>query len=238
MPNTIDPIGAVQIVFGFIKAIKNWWNNQRPILQVLQSIADNNRIVRIFIRDFFILPGTSLFSKDRGGIGQVPNVVELWSRVEGIAIANILNVLGQVSKKENIEIIEMSKNTGLWDSNIIVLGAQAQKCFDFYKNMKKVAYYMDPKLRDGDTHQLVPKEEGYGYGIILKTLNPYTQNGIGLLIGGYGVLGTEAASYYFRKHCKDLGKKFGKKYFGIVVRVSVTAGIESTERIYSLDKCF
>jgi len=131
MPNTIDPIGAVQIVFGFIKAIKNWWNNQRPISQVLQSITDNDRKVRIFIRDFFIPLGTPLFSKDGSGIGQVPNVTELWPRVEGIAMANILNVLGQVSKKENIEIIEMSKNTGLWDSNIIVLGAQAQKCFDF-----------------------------------------------------------------------------------------------------------
>ena len=238
MSISIDPFGAMQISYGFFKTIKNWWSNQRPILQVLQSIADNNRKVRIFIRDFFISPRTPLFSKDRSGIGQVSNVVELWPRVEGIALANILNVLGQVSKKENIEVIEMSKDTGLWDSNLIVLGAQAQKCFDLYKNMKKVAYYMDPELRDSDTHQLVPKEEGYGYGIILKTLNPYTQNGIGLLIGGYGVLGTEAASYYFREHCRDLGKKFGKKCFGIVVRASVTAGIESTERIHSFDKCF
>lgn len=234
----VESISTLQVAYSLIKATKNWWSNQRPIGKVLQSITKNEKRIRIFIRDFEIPAGALLLSREAGRIGQVPNVHELWPRVEGVALANVLNVLGQVGKKDNIEIIEMSKDTGLWDSNIIVLGAQAQKCFDFYDQMENVAYCMNPELRDATNNELIPKEEGYGYGIILKTINPYTSNGIGLLIGGYGVLGTEAAGYYFRKKCRDLGKRFDKKCFGVIVRASITAGIESTQRLESFDKCF
>jgi len=171
-------------------------------------------------------------------VGFVPNVHELWPRVEGVAISNLFNLFGQVHKTKNTQIIEMSKDTGLWSSHIIVLGAQAQKCYDFYSQMKDVAYYMDPELKDKKTGVLIPKDTGYGYGIILKTTNPHFKNGIGILIGGYGVLGTEAAGYYFAKNCAQLGKLFKRKNFGIIIRASVTAGVESTERLIEYDRCF
>lgn len=234
----VDPIGAVQVSLGMFKAIKNWWSSQRPIVRVLGGIADNNRLTRIFVRDFEIPPGALLLSRDSGGVGQVPNVLELWPRVEGLALANLLNVMGQVGKSQKIQVIEMSKDQGLWEGDLVVLGAQAQKCFDFYKQMKCVAYYMDPELRDGASRALVKKEPGFGYGIILKCQNPHTSGGVAFLIGGYGVLGTEAAGYYFKKHCADLGRLFGRRYFGVVVRASVTAGVESTERIVELDRVF
>jgi len=232
----VDPIGILQAGYGIFKATKNWWQNQRPINQVLQGIGNNDRITRVFIRDMLIPLGTPLISTGVAGIGLVPNVNELWPRVEGVAMANILNVLGQVGKTRNIEIIEMSKDPGLWDSDLIVLGAQAQKCFDFYQRMRQVAYSIDTELRDASTGNVIPRQPGYGYGIILKAQNPYASNSVGLLIGGYGVLGTETASYYFRRYCAELGQRFGKKFFGVVVRASVTAGVQSVERLMSLDK--
>lgn len=235
----IDPIGAAQAGVGLLKACKDWWRHQRPICRLLEGVADNRRLVRIFIRDFFVPPGSPLLAHGPGGVGYVPNVIELWPRVEGLAMASIFSVLGRVGKTANIEVVEMSKDPGLWDSDIIVLGAQAQKCFDFYTQMQHVAYRMDnAEIRDAATNAAITRESGYGYGIILKTRNPHHASGIGFLIGGYGVLGTEAAAYYFRKHAADLGRLFGKKGFGIIVRASVTAGIESTMRLKDFDRSF
>jgi hypothetical protein len=231
----IDPIEAATVGYGVVKAVKRWWTSQRPVRKVLSGVADNDRLTRIFVRDFVIPAGTPLISKDRSGVGMVPNVLDLWPRVEGVTLANILNVMGQVEKTRNIEIIEMSKDPGLWDSDLIVLGAQAQKCFDFYKQMQNVAYTMDAvDIRDMNG-RIVRRDNGYGYGIILKCRNPHVDAGVGFLIGGFGTLGTEAAGCYFLKHCVDLGKRFSNKYFGVVVRASVTAGVGSVERIESLD---
>jgi hypothetical protein len=231
----IDPIGAGQVGVGFLKYGYNWWRTQRPINRVLGDISNPDTATNIFIRDLIIPPGSALISHDSGRIGHVPNVHELWPRVEGISLAYILNVLGQVGKTRNINVIEMSKDHGSWNGNVIVLGAQAQKCFDFYKQMENVAYVMDPELRHTSNGQPVPREHGFGYGMILKTRNPHSE-GVGLLIGGYGVLGTEAAGHYFLHHCADLGRRFGKKCFGVIVPASVTAGIESTERLERYDK--
>ena len=49
-------------------------------------------------------------------------------------------------------------------------------------------------------------------------------------------MGTEAASYYFRRHCADLGRAFGRRCFGVVVRASVTAGPGSAQPIEQLNK--
>lgn len=130
---------------------------------------------------------------------------------------------------------------GEWNYNLIVLGAQAQKSFDFYKNMENVAYRMDgTEIYDNATNEIIQREAGYGYGIILKTLNPLKTKGQGIafLIGGFGVLGTAAASYYFKENFQKLGKEFGEKYFGIIVRTSISAGEHATERLKNYDKTF
>ena len=238
MPIPIDPISGGQLLFGAGKALKNYIQSQRPLFKLLKGVADNEQLVRIFVRDLMIPPGTPLISQDAGGVGLVPNVTDLWPRVEGLGVANVLNVLGQANKTEAIEIVEMSKDIGLWDSHIIVMGAQAQKCYDFYSQMENVAYYMDPELKSRETNLAIPREDGYGYGIILKTINPHYPKGVGFLIGGYGVLGTEAANYYFWKHAVDLGRQFGTKCFGVIVRASVTAGVGSTECLSRYDKTF
>jgi hypothetical protein len=237
MPLPIDPISTGELGWGMLKAGRRWWKSQRPISRVLQGAGDDTHLVRIFVRDFLIPPGAPLLSREPQGTGFVPNVHELWPRVEGLALADVLNVLGQVGKKSNIQIVEMSKDTGLWNSHLIVLGAQAQKCFDFYDQMTGVAYRVDNReIRSKETGAVIPRDDGYGYGIILKARNPHHLNGVGILIGGYGVLGTEAAGYYFREHAATLGQLFGTDCFGVVVRASVTAGVESTERLERYDR--
>jgi len=224
------------------RALWRWWTVTRPTRKVLEGIAENDQLLRIFVRDLFVAPGSQLIAREGtvGPQGIVPNVARLWPDVEGKSVAYVLNALGQVYKTKHIDIIAMSDDPGLWDSNLIVLGAQAQKSFDFYTRMQDVAYEMDAsEIRDRATQTPIAKEVGYGYGIILKARNPHLRggkSGTALLIGGFGTLGTAAAGYYFRDHLPDLGHTFGKECFGVVVRASVTAGEQASQRLTEYDR--
>jgi len=136
----------------------------------------------------------------------------------------------------------MSEDAGEWNCHIIVLGAQANRSYDFYKHLKNVAFRMDgEQIYENSSGNVVKREDGFGYGIILKAINPFkttSPQGIGILIGGFGVLGTAAAAHYFREHYKALGKEFGAKWFGIVVRAPVTAGEQAVERLSVWDRAF
>jgi hypothetical protein len=231
---------GIQIFYSLLISVKTWWVFKVPAKKVLQQIADNKTEVHIFVRDFFIQPNAPLFVQEglNGPVGMVPNVHELWPRVEGIGLAKILNALGQIEKVENIKITEMGKDPGIWDKNLIILGAQTQKCFDFYSKMGEVAYKVTAQdIIKQSTGTIIKRDPKYGYGIILKCKNPFVpgNKGIGMLIGGYGVLGTEAATHYFSQHLAELGKDFGNKSFGIVVKALVSAGVQSTERIKKYD---
>lgn len=225
----------------FYRTIKNWWSISRPAKKLLQDFSDDNKEIKIFVRDFFINPGTTLLVREglNGQVGYVPNVFELWPRVEGIGLSKILNALGQIGKTKNIEIIEMGKDPGIWNSNIIILGAQTKKCFDFYSKMDQVAYRMTGRnIFSNITGKKISRAGKYGFGIILKTKNPFYNNKPAFLVGGYGTLGTEAATYYFANNFSLLGKMFGKNSFGIVVRALASAGVESTQRIEKYDYKF
>lgn len=239
----VDSQQLIQLVLSFFRNIKSWWTKSLPAQRVLGSLANNNVRLTIFIRDFFIANGTSLYTQEglNGMVGVVPNVTELWPNVEGKSLARILNLLGIAGRTKNIEIVEMGKDPGLWESNIIILGAQTQKCFDFYSKMNEVAFSMDAlHIYNTKNGKPIKREQGYGYGIILKCKNPYFKGGkgIGFLLGGYGTLGTEAAMYYFTNNIDELGKTFGKKSFGVVVRASISAGIQSTQRLSKYDRTF
>jgi len=236
-------LGAIVIPLSLagIKRLAKWRRETVPAVKVLGTIADNDEICTIFVRDLYLKEGSKVLAVEPGrGIGEIPNVQELWSDVEGRGITYVFNALGQVGKRHNISIIPMSQDPGIWNTNIIVMGAQAQKCFDFYVRLQGVMYSMNANnIFDKETGAVVEREDGYGYGIILKARNPYKAGGvpgIGLLIGGYGTLGTAAAAYYFRERLEDLGKRFGAHCFGVVVRASITAGEQSVERLSQYDK--
>lgn len=223
------------------RRLRRWWSRLKPINRVLGPISDDEEPCTIFVRDFLLSPGSTILAVEpRIGSGIVPNVQELWSDVEGKGMSYVFNALGQAGKRENISIVRMSQDPGIWNTNLIVMGAQAQKCFDFYAQMNGIAYAVDAvNIFESDSRAIVNREPGYGYGIILKAKNPHKTagaKGIAFLIGGYGTLGTAVAAYYFKEHLKELGKKFGKHCFGVVVRASVTAGEQSAERLVQHDR--
>jgi hypothetical protein len=227
------------IQFGLTR-LSSWWISKRPVNQLLGLMIHQGEPCKIFLRGFFIGQDTPLLSVVRGvGIGQVPNVHELWSDVEGRGVANVLNVLGRAGKSHNVDIVREADDAGEWNSHLVVLGAQYQKANDFFRLMTNVTYSIDNvDIIDHVTNQTVLREEGYGYGIIIKARNPLYSHGEGLafLIAGYGTLGTIAASYYFREHYRSLGRQFRGDCFGIVVRAPLTAGEQAVERLLDWDR--
>ena len=154
----------------------------------------------------------------------------------------LLNLFGELGKRDKLEIVEMSRGYDFWDTDMIILGAQAMKCMDFYEVLENVAYSMDEQqIYDKETGEIIPREEPekYGYGLILKAKNPQMdKGGVGILLGGYGVLGTQAAIYYFIKNIANLGREFGNKSFGLIVRAKVSAGEQSVKRMKKYDRVF
>jgi hypothetical protein len=237
-------LGAIVIplILYFGKWVVNLCVASRPRRKVFGSIADNSEICTIFIRDFLLPPDSQILAKESASIqyGVVPNVYEFWADVDGMGMSYVFNALGQVGKRHNIRVVRMSQDTGIWDTNLIIIGAQAQKNFGFYTQLESVMYKMDASdIVDMRTGQCIKREQGYGYGIILKAKNQFKtkgSSGVGFVIGGFGTLGTKAAAYYFSGHLAELGKKFGSKCFGVVVRASVTGGEQTVERLPQYDR--
>lgn len=229
------------VALASFKQVSKWWTRSRPRNKVLGPLADNKEPCTIFVRDFYLPPDSQILAVEPGiGAGTVLNVHELWPDVEGRGISYVFNALGQVGKRTNISIVRMSQDPGIWNTNIIVMGAQSQKCFDFYERLDGVMYAVDENnIFEKETRAAVQRETGYGYGIILKARNPHKTSGaagVAFLIGGYGTLGTAAAAYYFREHLEDLGKKFSSRCFGVVIRASITAGEQTAERLTRFDR--
>lgn len=237
---------VIKLLISFIKSIIRWYQFTRPSKKLLGKIVDNKNLVRIFVKDFIVKDNTinspKLFSQEGPTTQAHPNIEKVWAEAEGRGIAMLFNLFGELGKREKFEIVEMSRGYDFWDTDMIVLGAQAMKCMDFYEVMENVAYSMNEQhIYDKESGQIIPREEPekYGYGIILKARNPQmNKGGIGILLGGYGVLGTQAAIYYFIRNVASLGKEFGGKSFGLVVRAKVSAGEQSVKRLNQYDKVF
>lgn len=226
--------------------IKRWWVFNRPAGKVLCGIVDNEVKLRIFVKDLLVPENTpeepKLFSME-GLMRHInPNISIVLPEVEAIGMAKLLNVLGRLGKKDKIDIVKMSEGFHLWDSNLIVLGAQSGKSREFYEIMEHVGYEMDDaNIYDRQNGDVIQREEGYGYGLIIKAKNkklPEGRRGLGILLGGFGTLGTETAIHYFCQNIAFLGKEFGKDYFSLVVRARVNSGCESVERVGQYDKSF
>ena len=77
-----------------------------------------------------------------------------------------------------------------------------------------MAYQLDSdNIIDDRDGRLIPRDEGYGYGIVLKASNPFYFKGdsVAFLIGGDGALGTALASYYFRGRYQRIRKRLVRR---------------------------
>jgi hypothetical protein len=224
------------------KEIIKWYRRSLPANKLFGSLRSQDEICKIFIRDFITKENAEIFTVTPSlGIGQVSNINKFWADVDARAATDIFNVLGQTGKTRNIVIKFLSQDTiGEWDSNIFLIGAHTPKAADFFDIMKSVAYRIDTNnIIDMSTGNEIPRESGYGYGVILKTINPQKfndENGISFFIGGFGTFRTVATAYYFRENYKRLGKEFGNNCFGIILKASLSAGIQSVQRIKKYDK--
>lgn len=253
-------IGAVvvPVLWWFLRKLRDWLYTTNPRAMVLGAIALNEERTCIFVRDLRVqlhqlMPGMRQEDQwpllDRsparlgGGIeGRGINIPVVWADVDAQSVADLLNVLGQVGKTHNLEVVRRSEDEGDRDCHLIVVGGQDQNARHFYAHMQDVYYRMDDAgLYEALTGtQLAPDPASqYGYGVILKARNPYKVTGhpgLALLVGGFGVLGTLAASHYLRTHLRDLGVLFGRETFGVVVRASLTGGHQTVERVAHLDR--
>lgn len=238
---------VLPVLWRLMTAALTWWRTQRPINKLLEGLSAPEEPCAIFAQDFFIedpsLAGTPLRAAaawyvagpGRPLVGRVPNVRELWADVDARAAAYVLNVLGQAGKATNITVVPLSHDTGMWNANLVLVGGQSQKSMDFYARMPKVFYRMDGEhIYDNVVGAALERQAGFAYGIILKSRNPFKTSGgrgVALLVGGFGTLGTAAAAYYLRENAKLLGRQFGSRCFGVVVRASQTAGEQSVEGV-------
>ena len=232
-------LSGIQFVPAVFKYCWKWWTFNRPAGKVLEGFVDNEKISKIFVKDLMVPDNTSenpkLISREGSILHANPNILKVWPDVEAKGTARLLNLFGRLGKKDKLEIVEMSEGYNSWDCNLIVLGAQSGKSGEFYNIMENVGYKMDGhNIYESETERVIKREDGYGYGLILKTKNNQlaeNQKGIGILLGGFGVLGTEAAIHYFCNNIGILGKEFGNKSFSVVVRARIASGAQSVERV-------
>lgn len=232
-------------IWSAIRYFKEWWNVKRPATRILGPILNNKIQTKIFIKDL-ICPNNTIDDPKlvsiEGSYHQYnPNIEKVWPEVEARGIAELLNFLGELGKRDKLEIVEMSRGYDQWGTDMIVLGAQAVKCLEFYQVMEKVGYRMDERsIYDNESNEPIEMDAQHGYGLIIKAENqlPNGKKGVAILLGGFGVLGTEAAIYYFRKNISQLGKEFGNKCFSIVLKARINSGRESARRVPGLVKVF
>ncbi|MFA5163262.1 MAG: hypothetical protein WC441_01910 [Patescibacteria group bacterium] len=239
-------LAVIQFIPNLFKYIKRIWKFNLPAGKVLGSVADNNEELKIFVKDLIVLDNIisapKLISKEGEQVQYNPNIEKVWPDVEAIGVAKLFNLLGQIGKNNKLSIIEMSVGFNMWDSNLIVLGAQSFKSREFYRLMENVGYRIDDsEIYDNETGEIIERENGYGYGLIIKATNGKLaegKKGLGFLLGGYGVLGTQAAVYYFCNNISQLGKMFGRKKFSIIVRAKISVGEQSVERLDRYNKVY
>lgn len=245
----------IPILWWLMRRLLDWIRYRMPARLVLKGIADNSEPCHILVRDMWVElhQDPSLNWVDRwplldrapqrlGGHieGRGPNIPVVWADSDGKAIADVLNVLGQVGKRDNIRLVRRSEDEGERNCHIIVVGGQDQNAQHFYQAMREVFYQMDERqILDAVANHPLHMEADYRYGLILKATNPFKvtgSRGVAILVGGFGVLGTLAAAYYLRTRIAELARTFGGRNFGVVVRCHQKASLETVERIHELDR--
>lgn len=245
----------IPVLWWFVRRLLDWIRYRRPARLVLKGIVQDKEPCHVLVRDMQVElhqdPSLSWVDRwpllDRapqrlGGHieGRGPNIPVVWADADGKAVADVLNVLGQVGKRNNIRLVRRSEDEGERNCHIIVVGGQDQNARHFYQAMREVFYRMDEtRIFDAVANRPLPMDPNYRYGVILKATNPFKitgSRGVAILIAGFGVLGTMAAAYYLRTRIADLAKTFGGRNFGVVVRCQQDAPPEAVERMCELDR--
>lgn len=215
-----------------------------PKAKVLGNLINKDSRVDFYVADLLLAQNSSgrpaLFSSYKGQLYTNPNIQDVWPECEGKGLIKFFQALGQFNKTDGLSVKKMSSDPEDWGSNVVVFGAQTGRCRDFFRLMKPVGYRIeDDGIYDNETNnKIITLPDGHGYGLIIKARNPMAsdENATAFLLGGYGVLGTEAAIEYFFKSLDFLGKKFGEKDFSIIVKKEIGTPEGKVERLEDYDK--
>lgn len=116
-----------------------------------------------------------------------------------------------------------------WEGTFLALGSSAsnikskqilekiENTFVDFAIANNVPVIIDKKTATAYSLTVSPQVD---YGLILKLDNNLYKNNSLIVCAGLGEFGTSGASYYLSRHWEDLYKKYKKKPFGVIVKVS------------------
>jgi len=199
-----------------------------PKAKVLGNLIKKDSKIDFFVADLLVANNTTsspqLYSFYQGTYYQNPNINDVWPACEGRGLNKFFLELGQFNKTENISVKKMS-DAVTWDSDIVLFGAQTGRCRDFFRLMENVGYRIedDGIYSNSDGNKIISLPTQAGYGLVVKASNPMglDKETSGFLLGGYGVLGTEASIEYFFNNLNELGRTFGEKDFSLIVKKEI-----------------
>jgi len=209
------------------------------IRRLLGPFSENDQICAVFTKEMYSRDG-KYFSQSpnyfpphtEGKEDKWINIPYVISTADMKAATDVLHLLGQAEKKQNIEFRSAITDWDLWNCHIIAVGGSPKS--------KAIMSSCAPQLiritqgQHTIGFQLTGCEEIFeainnnDYGIILKAEYPPTGKQC-MIIMGLGSLGTEGASYYLRQNAQILGRAFGAKSFVVLVHCRVDQGKQSTK---------
>jgi hypothetical protein len=151
------------------------------------------------------------------------NIPDVIATSDAIAIADVLNVLGQVGRHEAIEIVSPVTHWQEWNSSIVCVGGSFKSDEIFRKCQDLPVVLQGSSFRVVANGRILSAVGNEDFGLICKTSNPENGREIWLIIG-LGARGTESAGFYLRNNLRMLGFVFGRTPFSIVIRTSITGG--------------
>lgn len=227
--NWTDAILGV-VVGGGATTLRVGWStlwNRRPLRQFLADLADDSKILSIFVREMVSQDNKYYSDLPTGGIQTWQNfpVVGL-TDVE--AVTDVLNLLGQAGRVTNIAWRKVASESGLWDEPQISVGGSFKTDRILEICMPKYVVYQPPDTFVVSRGPVFIADATHDYGLIAKVRHP--QTGVScLVLFGFGMAGTAAAGRFFRRHAAHLARVYGSRPFALILRVGWHDGSASAE---------
>ncbi len=152
------------------------------------------------------------------------------SAEDSIAVAMILNVLGEVGRTDNIHISYIDKDYDKWENPMFLVGGN-WKTNRVFENYNPYYIFQNGKFIITETNESFgQKDPNDDLGLLVKVYNTKNDKPIWILMGMRGA-GTAGAAYSLVKWWRIFGKLYGKKPFGFVVQFSDKDGWEDASLI-------
>jgi hypothetical protein len=229
------PVPALATILAIWESLKKLFSKiatYLPRRAALEKLADNDVPCMIFVNHLFtpardntyILSLPDFFPpRTTGQFGARTNIPHVIATSDAIAIADILNAVGQVGRHEAIQIVDPVGYWDQWDATTVCVGG-SPKSDEVFRKCRNI-----PVVLDGATFRIAAANlslqaiNNEDFGLISKTINPENHHDIWLIIG-LGARGTESAGFYLRNNLRMLGSVFGRSPFSVIVRTSITGG--------------